>query len=79
MAREVGKLRRSIGINIGAIEDDESVIPFKEYPLSPSARDVLIRTVAEHIEATGVLPDERTITIEERQKTIILKHRSDQI
>ena len=72
VAREVGKLRRSVGITIGAIENDESVIPFEEYPLSPSARDVLIRTVAEHIEATGVLPDERTITIEERQKTIIL-------
>ena len=72
VAREVGQLRRSVGITIGAIEDDNSVIAFEEYPLSPSAREVLISTVAEHIEATGVLPDERTITIEERQKTIIL-------
>ena len=72
VAREVGKLRRAVAISIGAIEDDNSVIPFDEYPLSPSARDVLIRTVADHIEATGYLPDERTITIEERQNTIIL-------
>ena len=72
VAREVGKLRRSIGITIGALEDDNSTIPFEEYPLSASARDVLLNAVSGHIEATGVLPDERTITVEERQNTIIL-------
>ena len=48
------------------------LFPFEEYPLSASARDVLLNAVSGHIEATGVLPDERTITVEERQNTIIL-------
>ncbi|MDE0953666.1 MAG: DEAD/DEAH box helicase [Candidatus Poseidoniales archaeon] len=72
VAREVGKLRRSIAITLGAVENDDSVVPFEEYPLSPSAREALIYAVSEHIEATGVLPDEKTVTIEDRQGTIVL-------
>lgn len=72
VAREVGKLRRSTAINLGAIEDDETVIPFEDYPLSPNARELLMYTIAEHIDATGVLPDEKTITIEDRKGTIVL-------
>ena len=46
-AREVGKLRRAVGITIGALEDDNSTIPFEEYPLSASARDVLLNAVSD--------------------------------
>ncbi len=72
VAKEVGKLRRCVAITLGAIDSDETVIPFEKYPLSPNARDVLMYTISEHIEATGVVPDEKTVTIEERQNTIVL-------
>ena len=72
VAREVGSLRRSIAITLGAIEDDGNTIQFDDYPLSPSARESLVYTVSEHIDATGVLPDEKTVTIEERKGVIVL-------
>ena len=72
VAREVGSLRRSVAITLGAMEDDENTILFDDYPLSPSARESLVYTISEHIDATGVLPDENTVTIEERQGVIVL-------
>ena len=72
VAREVGSLRRSVAITLGAMEDDENTILFDDYPLSPSARESLVYTISEHIDATGVLPDEKTVTIEERQGVIVL-------
>ena len=72
VAREVGQLRRSVAVSLGAVEDENNTISFEEYPISPSARDTLIYTISEHLDATGVLPDEKTVTIEDRQGTIIL-------
>ncbi|MFQ3321001.1 MAG: ATP-dependent Lhr-like helicase [Candidatus Thalassarchaeaceae archaeon] len=72
IAEEVGKLRRITAVSIGAMAEDNSKKNLSDYPLSESARDVLISTVSDHLEATGEIPDGQTMTIEERKGTIVL-------
>ncbi|MFL2962835.1 MAG: DEAD/DEAH box helicase [Candidatus Thalassarchaeaceae archaeon] len=71
IAEEVGLLRKITAHSLGAI-DEEVKGKLDDYPLSESARDVLISAVMEHLEATGEIPDGQTITIEERQGTITM-------
>mgnify|MGYP006256068881 FL=1 len=54
-------LRRSVAIAIGA--SDGEARDLDEYPLSEDARNHLISTVTEHYDASGVIPDENTITV----------------
>jgi ATP-dependent Lhr-like helicase len=65
-------MRRSAAIAMGAMEADDAVVDFDEYPLSESARDMLMTTIAEHLDTTGNLPSDRLITIEDRHGTIVL-------
>jgi len=72
VANEVGMLRRVAASSVGAYEMLEGDRPFSEYPLSDSARDMLVTSIVEHIEVTGRLPDGRTVTIEQRDGTVTL-------
>lgn len=72
IAEEVGLLRKITAISVGAIDVKDITGKLDDYPLSESARDVLISSVVEHLEATGEIPDGETMTIEERQGTITL-------
>ena len=72
IANEVGKMRRSAAIAMGVMEADDALVDFDEYPLSESARDTLMTTIAEHLDTTGNLPSDRLITIENRHGTIVL-------
>ena len=70
VAKEVGMLRRSIAVAIGAIEDD--VRDLEDYPLSDDARNHLISTVTEHYDSSGVIPDDRTVTVSESDGAVIV-------
>lgn len=70
VAKEVGVLRRSIAVAIGAIEDD--VRDLEDYPLSDDARNHLISTVTEHYDSSGVIPDDRTVTVSESDGAVIV-------
>tara|TARA_B100001173_G_scaffold83597_1_gene71462 strand:+ start:22357 stop:25311 length:2955 start_codon:yes stop_codon:yes gene_type:complete len=70
VAMEVGMLRRSIAVAIGAIDDD--VRNFEEYPLSDDSRNHLISTVTEHYESSGLIPDDRTVTVSESDGAVIV-------
>jgi len=72
VAEEVGRLRRSAAIEIGALSGSNSYEPFSSYPLSEVAAETLVTSVADHLDATGVLPDDRTMTVEDRDGTIVL-------
>ena len=72
VAEEVGRLRRSAAIAIGIMPPEDGYLPFDAYPLSEDARHTLISTVAEHVDATGNLPDDRSITVENRNGTVVL-------
>ena len=70
VAKEVGMLRRSIAVAIGAMEDD--VRDLEDYPLSDEARNHLISTVTEHYDSSGVIPDDRTVTVSESDGAVIV-------
>ncbi|RCH74721.1 MAG: hypothetical protein DBX04_09105 [Candidatus Poseidoniales archaeon] len=70
VAKEVGVLRRSIAVAIGAMEDD--VRDLEDYPLSDDARNHLISTVTEHYDSSGVIPDDRTVTVSESDGAVIV-------
>ena len=72
VAEEVGRLRRSAAIAIGILPPKDGYLPFDAYPISEDARDTLISAVAEHVDATGYLPDDRNITVEDRGGTVVL-------
>ncbi len=70
VAKEVGVLRRSIAVAIGAMEDD--VRDLEDYPLSDDALNHLISTVTEHYDSSGVIPDDRTVTVSESDGAVIV-------
>ncbi len=70
VAKEVGVLRRSIAVAIGAMEDD--LRDLEDYPLSDDARNHLISTVTEHYDSSGVIPDDRTVTVSESDGAVIV-------
>ena len=72
VALEVGRLRRSAAIAVGAMESQKDDLEFDEYPLSDVARDDLLRAVTEHLDATENLPTDKVLTVETRQKTVVL-------
>lgn len=83
VAREIGRLRRLIAIDLGLMED-ESVTEIdpagllsqstvlEEHPLDGEAKGILADMIRSHHEATGVIPSERMITIESREDALIL-------
>ena len=72
IALEVGRLRRSIASTFGEIKSEPEDIPLDQYPLSEEARNDLVSTIVEHIDATQVIPTDTTLTIENRERTIVL-------
>ena len=72
VAMEVGRLRRLAAASVGAMQVDAADGDIADYPLSDDARDLLVTTVVEHLEAAGHLPDERTVTVEQRDRTVTL-------
>ena len=70
VAMEVGMLRRSIAVAIGASNGEARELG--EYPLSDEARNHLISTVTEHYDSSGIIPDENTVTVSEGDGTIIV-------
>ena len=71
IAEEVGHLRKITANSFGVL-DKKMNSKLDDYPLSESARDVLITSIMEHLESTGEIPDGETMTIEERMGTITL-------
>ncbi len=72
VALEVGRLRRSAACAIGAMEAISGDIDYSDYPLSDEARADFLTAVAEHIDATENLPTDNIITLENRDKTVVL-------
>jgi len=46
--------------------------PIPDYPLSDNSLGILTQSVAEHLEATGSIPDARLLTIEARRDALVL-------
>jgi ATP-dependent Lhr-like helicase len=83
VSREAGRLRRLIAIDLGLIEDEEitEIDPAEllsgnskllDFPLNGEAKGILAEIVTSHFEATGFVPSERLITIENREDAIVL-------
>ena len=84
VAREVGYLRHLIAEDIGLLPPLESpeldplgLVPARttqlsDYPLDDEAKSMLAETIAAHVEATGTLPTDRVLTIEERNDALVL-------
>ena len=84
VARDVGYLRHLIAHDIGLLPlpeapalDPLALVPSRsaslsDYPLDDEARSMLAETIAAHVEATGALPTDRTMTLEERDDAFVL-------
>lgn len=72
IAEEVGRLRKSAAVSVEAVPEEAGVRELSDYPLSDAARELLVSAVVEHLEATGKLPDGRTLTVEQREGTVTL-------
>ena len=84
VAREVGYLRHLIAHDLGLLEapqqpelDPLALVPPRsaellDYPLDDEARSMLAETIAAHVEATGTLPTDRMMTLEERDDAFVL-------
>ena len=86
IAREVGGLRRTIRQLATGEETEWEMVSgrldriggpappsdIEEYPLSNDALSKLMEKIVEHVDASGSLPDERTIDIETRGHAIIV-------
>nr|MCS5525623.1 hypothetical protein [Candidatus Poseidoniaceae archaeon] len=83
VAREIGRLRRLIAIDLGLMEDEnvteidpagllsQSTV-LEEHPLDGEAKGILADMIRSHHEAAGVIPSERMITIENREDALIV-------
>ena len=87
IARDIGRLRGLVAMDIGAYEtppDSESDVvdvngifadrssTLKEHPIDDEALGLLAETITNHLEVTGVLATDRKITIEEREDAIVI-------
>ena len=84
VARDVGYLRHLIAHDLGLLEapdpptlDPLALIPSRtttlaDYPLDDEARSMLAETVVAHVDATGTLPTDRVMTLEERDDAFVL-------
>tara|TARA_Y100001970_G_scaffold53658_2_gene67974 strand:- start:9097 stop:12090 length:2994 start_codon:yes stop_codon:yes gene_type:complete len=72
IALEVGKLRRTVASTFSDISSDPEDIPLDQYPLSEVARNDLVSTIVEHLDATQFVPTDTVLTIENRERTIVL-------
>ena len=84
VAREVGYLRQLIAEDLGLLSPPEPVdidprglLPTRSfgldaYPMDAEALSMLAEQVSEHIDATGSLPTDRHMTVEERDDAIVV-------
>jgi len=66
IAQDIGRLRRAILDDIKGIGDG------LEYPLDENSSSIIAQAVIEHYDSTGHLPDDRKITIEDRDDAIVI-------
>ena len=84
VARDIGHLRHLIAHDLGLVEalqpptlDPLGLITrepaaLASFPLDSEARSLVAEVVRDHIEATGHLPTDRTMTIEERNDAFVI-------
>ena len=84
VARDVGYLRHIIAHDLGLLDapappdlDPLGLVPSRsqslaDYPLDDEARSMLAETIAAHVDATGTLPTDRMMTLEERDDAFVL-------
>lgn len=84
VAREVGYLRQLIAEDLGLLPPDPPVEldprgliatrthSLNDYPMDAEARSMLAEQVSEHLDATGTLPTDRRMTVEERDDAIVV-------
>ena len=84
VARDVGYLRHVIAHDLGLLDapappdlDPLGLVPSRsqslaDYPLDDEARSMLAETIAAHVDATGTLPTDRMMTLEERDDAFVL-------
>ena len=84
VARDVGYLRHVIAHDLGLLDapappdlDPLGLVPSRsqslaDYPLDDEARSMLAETIAAHVDATGTLPTDRVMTLEERDDAFVL-------
>jgi ATP-dependent Lhr-like helicase len=84
VARDIGRLRRLIAEDLGLVEPmppveldplglvTKSSSALAEYPLDAEARSMVADVIRAHVEATGHLPTERTMTVEERDDAFVI-------
>ena len=84
VARDVGYLRHIIAHDLGLLDapappdlDPLGLVPSRsqslaDYPLDDEARSMLAETIAAHVDATGTLPTDRVMTLEERDDAFVL-------
>ena len=84
VAREVGHLRHLIAADLGLLPspalpelDPLGLVPARhvtlsDYPMDDEARSMLAETVTEHLDATGYLPTDQVMTVEERDDALVV-------
>ena len=84
VAREVGYLRHLVAHDLGYLPpaeppalDPAGLLPHRsfrldDYPLDDEARSMIAESVTEHLDASGTLPTDRVMTIEERDDALVL-------
>mgnify|MGYP003332374472 FL=1 len=84
VAREVGYLRHLLAHDLGLLPPPERPdldplglverrsTSLADYPLDDEAKSMLAQTITEHVDAAGMLPTDRTMTIEERDDALVV-------
>ncbi|MDP6199151.1 MAG: DEAD/DEAH box helicase [Candidatus Poseidonia sp.] len=84
VAREVGYLRHLVAADLGMLPavtlpdlDPLGLVPARlgplsQYPLDDEARSMLAETVTAHLDATGHLPTDQVMTVEERDDALVV-------
>jgi ATP-dependent Lhr-like helicase len=84
VAREVGYLRHLLAHDLGMLPAPEQpdfdplglverrTSKLADYPLDDETKSMLAQTITEHVDATGSLPTDRVMTVEERDDALVL-------
>lgn len=85
VARDIGRLRRAVAMDLGVELPEEGKghgldvlglatdgVPLDAHPLDDITRSLLAEAVVAHVDATGDLPTERRMTVEQREDAIVV-------
>ena len=70
IAQEVGRLRAQIAQAL--IKRQTSIPILEDYPITNTAKEILLNTLKEHVKNHIPIPDHKTIYIEELEKNIVI-------